>query len=237
MVNKLIGRFFDKNAATMLDQAAGYAGGHDFSKYAFTLSRLGVRNTLKLLLNRLCSVNHYYVMYKRLDSPLREEKIKKRVSLGLINNDDLEVIIKSIESLDSDSRRELISRLLFYKSGFINCYAAKTKTNEIEYIQWLIYPDENHVIEKHYSRIFSPLGKEQVMLENAFTFPKFRGIGLLPNVTSMLLNIAKEAGYKSAVTYIRKDRIAALNEFMKMGFKITKLIPEYKFIGITKRLL
>jgi ribosomal protein S18 acetylase RimI-like enzyme len=209
----------------------------NFNKYIFTSSKLNFKDTLGLFINRLCSVNHYYILQKKLDSQAGEVKTRGKVSLRIVNDDDLQYIIKSISTLDSVSRKDVISRLLFYKSGFTNCYAAVTSEGEVAYLQWLIYPSENALIENKYSRIFSPLREDQVMIENAFTFPKFRGMGLLSYVTNALLNIAKEAGYKSVVTYIRKDKIASLNEVFKMGFKITKLITEYKFLGVTKRLL
>ena len=57
----------------------------------------------------------------------------------------------------------------------------------------------------------------------------------MPAITIKLLNIAKENGCKSAIMYVRNDRIVALNENMRLGFKITKMITEYKFMGKIKR--
>jgi len=44
------------------------------------------------------------------------------------------------------------------------------------------------------------------MLENSFTFPAYRGRGLMPFAAWQLLNKARELGYRRAVTYIRKEK-------------------------------
>ncbi|HHL34205.1 MAG TPA: hypothetical protein ENJ30_07565 [Desulfobulbaceae bacterium] len=137
--------------------------------------------------------------------------------------------------MDAIERKEVVSRVLFYRSGFKNCYVAKTIENEIAYIQWLIYPSENSIIKKHFQKRFYLLEEFQVMIENAFTFPKFRGLGIMPVVTKELMKRARERGYKSAISYIRKDNIISLNEFMRLNFKITELLKEYKFLGVVKR--
>ncbi len=207
-----------------------------FNKYLFALSNLGFNQTFKLALNNLFSINHYYILKKNLSSLNTGNQLKSNIEIKKVNNDDLNDIVKTIKMLDPIDRKEIVSRILFYKSGFKNCYVAKKK-DDIAYIQWLIYPYENSIIKENYQRIFYPLGENQVMIENAFTFPKYRGIGLMEAVTLKLLSIAKKEGYKFAVGYIRKDRIISLNEFIKMGFKITKMVREYKFLGMTTRTL
>ncbi|HDZ03194.1 MAG TPA: hypothetical protein ENH52_17425 [Nitrospirae bacterium] len=207
------------------------------NKYLFTVSNLGFMHTLRLLTRRFLSQNHYFILKRRLVSLNNEERLRSNFVIKKMDNNDLEDIIEKIKMLDPVDRQEVISRILFYNTGFRNCYIAKTQNGEIAYMQWLIYPSENSIIKEHYRNIFYLLNKSEVMIENSFTFAKFRGHGLMPFVTSKLLRIAKEEGYKFATGYIRKDRIIPLNEFIKMGFKITKMIKEYRFMGITRRML
>lgn len=206
------------------------------NRFFLILSHLKLKDALKLSLGRLYSLNHYYVLKRSLLQPF-EATIRTPVTVGRISPEDIREILGCLRSLDGESRKEMISRLLFYKAGFKNCFIARTKNNEIAYLQWLILPSENPVIKKNFSRKFYPLRPGEVMIENAFTFPKFRGLGLLPWVTQKLLMIARESGHTSAITYIRKDKIPSLNEFLKIRFKITKLIKEFRFIGITVRRL
>jgi len=189
------------------------------------------------MIRQLLSLNHYYILNRNLTSLPEGGKIRRKISVKKIDDQDLTKIIQMVKLLDFKDKLEVLSRILFYDYGFKNCYVGKTKEGEIAYIQWLIYPYENKIIKNHFSNIFYPLRENQVMIENVFTFPGFRGLNLMPSITINLLNIAKENGYKSAVMYVKKDRIAALNENMRLGFKITKIITEYKFMLRIKRTL
>ncbi len=208
-----------------------------YNKYAFVFSNLGLKNTFKLMITRCISLNHYYILNRNLTSLPDKKKIRREISIKKIDEQDLKEIIQMVKLLDPVSKMEVLSRILFYNYGFKNCYIGKTKEGEIAYIQWLVYPYENMNIKNHFRNVFYPLRENQVMIENVFTFPKFRGLNLMPAITIKLLNIAKENGCKSAIAYVRKDRIAALNESMRLGFKITKMITEYKFMGSIKRTL
>lgn len=205
--------------------------------FLYVVKHLGIYNTSKLLWTRMLSFNHYYILninLKRIPS-IVSLKIPAG-KLKLINQEDLSEIKKQISILNGEDKKEILSRLLFYKSGFTNCYVYKVN-NKIAYIQWIILPSENEIIRKHYKRRYYPLTKNQIMVENVFTFPKFRGYGLLPSITIRVLNLAKEKGYKSGICYVRKERIAPLNESIKIGFKITKMIKEFKIFGYVWRTL
>lgn len=200
---------------------------------------LGYKSALKIFLNNLAKISHYYVLHRKLAS-FDTKNLPRAIiplQLKIINNSDLEAITKMIPMLDFSSRKELVVRLLFYKAGFRNCYVSKTPEGKIACIQWLIYPSENEVINRHFRNRFYPLKKNQVMIENIFTFPKFRGMGVMSKATAEVMAIAREAGYENAITYVKKESLGALNLFMGLGFKINKLIIEYKVLNITKRIL
>jgi len=74
-----------------------------------------------------------------------------------------------------------------------------------------------------------------VILENACAFPEVRGFGYLAFVSRELLTQARQQGYKSAIGYIKKEKIASLNDFFGMGFKITKILREQKLLGKVMR--
>jgi len=128
-------------------------------------------------------------------------------------------------------------RIYFYLAGFKNCYVARDKHGRICYIQWIVYPDENEYLKRWFREDFYLLNENQVMIENAFTFPRYRGLGLLSSVTMDLLGKAEGRGYRSIVAHIRKDNFAPLNEFISLGFKIRNLVKEYKFLGLVRRTL
>lgn len=199
------------------------------------MAKLGLKVNLSLLLRRIFSIEHYYVLQRSLSHPIDIPKIRLQVDLKKVNDDEMRLVTEKIDYLDTDSKRELISRILFYRKELNHCYIGKTKDDKIIYLQWLIYPTENDIIKKFFKGFFTPLKDHQVLVENVFTFPKFRGQGLMMHITAKLLEIARNDGYKGAIMYIRKDRIESLSQNMTLGFKITSLLREYKILGITRR--
>lgn len=203
----------------------------------YIIKLLGFKNFIHTALDNLFKINYYYILQiKTSKITPHDGKFKKFVTC-IATESDISVINNSIKDLDEASRKEVTVRLMFYYSGFKNCYLAKTLDGEIAYIQWLIYPDENDVIEKYYSNRFYKLRDSQIMIENAFAFPKYRGLGLMRDMSNYLLNVAREKGYDNAILYIGKDKIDVLNDRIKNGFIITKIVKEYKILWFTKRLL
>lgn len=206
----------------------------------YIMKALGPKHSLKLLGSRLLSVNHYYVLRKNLMEGAGEAAPVQgqggRMEMGPIGDADIEVILKGLATCTPAEKRDVLAYLLFYQSGFKNCFVMR-RDDQVAYMQTLIYPEENALIMERYRSKFYPLKESQVMLENVFTFQPFRGLGCLLSGTQQLLELARSKGYRSAVCYIRKDRIVSLNEFMRMGFKITRMMPEYKVLGKVWRAL
>ena len=198
---------------------------------------LGPKLFFRTLGSLVFSINHYYFLGRNLEAKLNFPALNiPPVECSAMDESDLVLLENHAKLLSPDDRRELIGRIRFYESGFKNCYIIK-KDDVITYLQWIIYPKENSIIQEHYAKKFYPLDSDQVMIENAFTFPKHRGRGYLLFATRQLLETARSQGFTSAICYIRSDRIASLNEFLNMGFKIIRMIKEYKFLGKVWRTL
>jgi hypothetical protein len=210
---------------------------YDPNRIIYILRSLGPRAFVRLLISRLFSVNHYYLLGKNLLTPReRPLAINPEKSLTLITEDDIAYLSNNLDSFNPEDRREILTRLLFYENGFTNCYVIR-HGDDIAYIQWIIFPAENQLITQKYSGRFYTLTSKQIMIENAFTFPRYRGRGYFLDGTQQLLELAKNNGYSSAICYIRNDRIMPLNEITQMGFRIIKMVSEYKLLGKAWRTL
>lgn len=207
------------------------------SKASFVASSLGFNNALKEILKRMFGVNNCYLSYANLNRLTPPEEPRFNVFLERMDKKSIREVVKNLKHLDLKNRKEIVTRVLFYQSGFRNGYVGRWKNGELAYLQWLVYPFENEIIRRHFKRIYHELVENQVMIENAFTYPKFRGLGLLPSLSYRLLIKARDEGYKSAVAYIRRNSIVSLNEFFRLGFVIRKSVWEYKLLGFSKRLL
>ena len=206
-------------------------------KIIYVLRSLGSRAFVRLFISRLFSVNHYYILGKNLMTSREYPLAKKpKEPFSLVTVEDIENIRSQLDSLDPEDRRAILTRLFFHEIGFTNCYVMR-HGDDIAYIQWIIFPTENQLINQYYSGIYYPLTAKQIVIENVFTFPRYRGRGYFLSGTLQLLELAKNKGYSSALCYIRKDRIMALNELIPIGFKIIKMVREYKLGGKAWRTL
>lgn len=198
---------------------------------------LNLKNLTKIVSRNIFSKSYYFILKKNIQS--NNFRIKRKLPINFYKVGALEIneLRQNMKELDQQARKEIIVRINFFKKGLKNCYIGKNEKGENVYLQCIIFPFENEAIKKYFKKKFYLLNKNEIILENAFTFPKFRKLGLLHYGTNFLLNMAKESGYKTAVCYIRHDNIQSLNEFMKMGFKITKMVREYKLAGFCWRTL
>jgi ribosomal protein S18 acetylase RimI-like enzyme len=200
------------------------------------LQELGLKASLRLLGSRLLSMNHYYVLRKNLMEPSDQHPPRHKLEVAPICDRDITQILSDLDGCSAAEKRDVLAYLLFYQSGFKNCYVMK-RDDKVAYMQTLIYAEDNPLITEKYRSKFYPLKENQVMIENVFTFPAYRGLGCFQSGTTQLLDLARARGCRSALCYVRKDRVAALTELVNMGFKITKLMPEYKVFGKVWRML
>jgi GNAT superfamily N-acetyltransferase len=139
-----------------------------------------------------------------------------------------------LRELPAIERKELLARIHFYQRGFRNGYALRDN-GVIAYLQWIAYPSDNDVITGAYGRRFAALSPREVMLENAFTFPAFRGRGFLAFGTWELLKRARDQGYARAVTFVHANSLEALNTFMAVGFRVQRRLREASVCGCAWR--
>ncbi len=207
------------------------------NKYLVILKTLGFKNCLPFLFQRLYSLEQFYFLNVNLRKPLKEINLRISYSLEKLQAGDWDVISQSLASVDIPTKRELLRRIFFYRAGFHNCYVLRNKNKEITSMLWIVYPSENDKLTKYFNSDLFKLKENEVLLENVFTMPKFRGFGFSPAITTELLSLAKEQGYKnaSAIIYSMRDRITSLNDMMSIGFRVNKLVKEYRLFGFLWR--
>jgi len=204
-------------------------------KYQFIISNLGIWLPAKFFLKRILYLDYFYFLTAPLKKVEPGIRILSDIRIAEARNEDWTTIVDGLKQLDDNERREIIVRLLFYLKGFYSCYIGRNGNGDIVSLQWLIRPEDNQLIEKHFNDFFYPLNKKQVMVENVFVYPKYRGFGVFTTVNHLLLEKAREEGFLFCLAYIHKGNITSLNEFMKLGFQIKKLLRTYALCGFSWR--
>jgi GNAT superfamily N-acetyltransferase len=147
---------------------------------------------------------------------------------------DIDELVTMTKTESKDSLHELLERIWFYENGFQDCYVARSADNgELYGIAWLVFPAQ--VMKDGFSSRLPVLKKDEILLENCYTFEKHRGKGLMPAMVNELCEKARTMKFKRLITYIRLDNHASLRVFDKLAFKKFEEISELKLLFHTSR--
>jgi len=125
-----------------------------------------------------------------------------------IRNDDIPIILQ-----------ERSVRVAALESGLSTCYVATTEQNEICYMQWLIDSTQNELVARQFKGLCPPLSKNEMLLEWAYTFKKFRGFGIMGRAMAQISAKGAEAGARWLFTYVAVDNVASLKGCKNAGFR------------------
>lgn len=204
--------------------------------YRLVTSNLGIRIPAVYALKRLAYVDHFYHLTAPL-ARLRFPRLRTDIRFAQATADDFAEIERGIPALDAESRKEVITRVLFFRRGFSGCYLGRDGRGDVAAMQWLLRPRENALLQAHFPRIFYPLGEREVMTENVFIYPRFRGLGTFPTLKHHVLSVARNEGFLMCHSYVRKDNLVSLNGLLALGFQMQHLLTAYNLAGRSWRSL
>jgi hypothetical protein len=113
---------------------------------------------------------------------------------------------------------EALLRVWMCRNGLETLYAALSPEASAIYTQWLVRPATQHLLHAHAPGRFPVLQSGEVLLEGAYTFSGFRGVGAMGNGMGQLLRIGADEGAQSAITYVAADNVPSLRGCAKVGF-------------------
>lgn len=113
-----------------------------------------------------------------------------------------------------------LRRKRLHEQGVRTLHVALTSDRTPVYVQWLVTPSEKHALDECHPGYWPPLKEDEVLLEFAYTFTPFRGMGVMADGMGQLLRVGAALGAKSAFTYVRWDNIPSLRGCTKVGFDL-----------------
>jgi len=81
------------------------------------------------------------------------------------------------------------------------CYVATTKDNIPCSRLWLIDASQNKKLKTVWGDYFPQLKEHEVLLENVFTLPSYRGMGVMSSIIDQISEKSKVQGAKYAITF------------------------------------
>ena len=172
----------------------------------------GFKAVLDVGKSRIYSNRIDLLLRRDLTVPFQAPTAKIPIHLRELQISDIPKIVKSVAE-----------RLPAIKAGLQTCYVATTDDDEICYMQWLIASSQNHLRPHNVGLVLQP---DEMLLEWAYTFEKFRGLGIMASAMALISERAVLAGAHWALTLVEQNNIASLKGCRNAGFRPYKLREE-----------
>ena len=151
---------------------------------------------------RIYSNRISYLLRRDTSIPYSLPEAKISIIVRPVHHDDIPVIL-----------RERPVRVAALESGLSTCYVATTEENEICYMQWLIDSSQNELIARQFNGLCPPLSHNEMLLEWAYTFKRFRGLNNGPR------RFEKGASGSCWLYLVAVDNVASLKGCKNAGFR------------------
>lgn len=99
------------------------------------------------------------------------------------------------------------------------CYVAINKEEIPCFRVWLLDASQNEKLENIWKGTFPHLNKDEILLENIFTVPQFRGMGIMATAMDIMADKCKELGANYAITIVHVDDTNIIRSLNYVGFE------------------
>jgi hypothetical protein len=177
----------------------------------------GLRIFLEQLRKHVYSRATYIGLERDLSVPDSPVQCAIKYTLCLATAEDMDEILQKAKTESKESARELLRRRRFYERGFHNCYVARTAdSGELCYMEWVITAKDNDLIGHNLSPL--PIMKpDEFMVENSFTFEKYRKCHVQTAVRHDLTEMMKKQGFKRGIGYVDQNKTAYVKSLLIDG--------------------
>jgi hypothetical protein len=173
-------------------------------------------------LNRLYSKETAFGFKRDLSIPFKKPRTLKPITIR--------------ESVETDKPFFIDNPNNGLINNFKRCYIGITKEDIPCARVWLIDSSENKKLKDIWGDRFPQLKSDEVLLENVFTVPKFRGMGVIPAFLYDVAEKSKEQGAKYAITFGEVKNINTSRSYSYAGFSpyIVRIVSYFLFIKSIK---
>jgi hypothetical protein len=177
-------------------------------KIAGTITREGnIFELGKYFARRVWSTEECYVLRRDLAVPLTHPQAGIPISTRPLAARDMPQIV-------AERPAGLLMGVL--EAGIPQCYVAVTRDDEVCYLQWLVAPENREQLQSIRFRETYGFDNDSVVLEFAYMFRRFRGLGIMGAALADIAEKDKRARW--AWTYVPRDNVACLRGCHRAGF-------------------
>ncbi len=181
------------------------------------LAQLRTRLAGRLKLGLLAQITRYGLC-RDLALPIEKPNAKIPILVRALENRDLSSLFcNDTAANDLAERLEVAWRLAFIDKGARRGSVAIDSRSETPcYVQWLFSSRDNDFIHKLGG--FPVLEAHEALLENAYTPPSYRGLGIMSAAMAQIAERATEFGAHRVLTFVGEQNVASLKACQRAGF-------------------
>jgi GNAT superfamily N-acetyltransferase len=159
-----------------------------------------------------------YGLCRDLGAPFERTSAKIPIEVRAATAADLRSLFSLDDSQNSDhDRLELAWRRAFADKGAKRCFVAvDLRSNTPCYMHWLFNAADNPFLQQFGS--FPRLEPHEALMENAYTPPKYRGLGIMSAAMAWIAERDADIGASHVITFVDEHNIASLKGCQRAGF-------------------
>ena len=135
-----------------------------------------------------------------------------------LNAEDLSILLPFTDDLDAAEKLQIAWRRHFHKKIPKGCIVAIDARSDTPcYMQWLLSSRDNPVLAQF--KCFPTLKKNEALLEQAYTIPSHRGLGIMSAAMAKIAALAPGLGSEHVLTFVDKESRASMKACQRAGFE------------------
>ena len=159
-----------------------------------------------------------YGLCRDLALPVEKPSAKIPIAVRPLQDGDLTSLL-SFDTSQNDHREklEVAWRRAFVDKGARGGFVAIDQRSGTPcYVQWLFSSGDNNFIQQLGG--FPALEAHEALLENAYTPPNYRGLGIMSAAMALIAERASEIGARHVLTFVDEHNVASLKGCQRAGF-------------------
>lgn len=176
-----------------------------------------------------------YGLCRDLALPITNPSAKIPIAVRPLQDVDLGSLFSADCSRDPAENLELAWRRAFIDKGAHGGFVAVDQRSGTPcYVQWLLGAKNNDFIQRLGG--FPVLEPQEALLENAYTPPGYRGLGIMSAAMALIAERATDVGAHHVLTFVDLLNIASLKGCQRAGFHPQRLHHRTRFcFGLVNR--
>jgi RimJ/RimL family protein N-acetyltransferase len=159
-----------------------------------------------------------YGLLRDLSRPIENPQAKIPFYVRPLKVEDLDILLPLTTDLEASERQQITWRRHFHKKMPRGCFVAvDTRSDTPCYMQWLLSAHDNPALARF--KCFPALKKDEALLEQAYTIPSHRGLGIMSAAMAEISALASRFDARHVLTFVDEKGAASLKACQRAGFE------------------